>query len=150
MIKRALVAIFLAVVAVPVFAAPCWACTCGSSGTPEDQRHSQAENADLVFTGIAKARRIKDPSPGDRISGDERIFVKFRVGKIYKGHPGRWETIFTGTAGDSCRYGFKLGRRYTVFAYEHNDRYVTSSCSGTKRGRIDPENYGLPRGHRPN
>ena len=149
MLRRTLIVIFLAVLAIPVVASPCWACSCATTGDRDRDRHAHADGADLVFTGIAETTRIDDPSPNDGVSGDERIYTRFRVRKIYKGHPGRWVTIYTGTKGNSCRYTFKEGERYTVFAYEHKDEWNTNICSGTKRGGINPDNYGLPPGRRP-
>lgn len=143
--RRTLLVTFMALVAVPVVASPGWACSCAASAdtTPGEERRGQARNADLVFTGVVKGERVDDPSPNDGVSGDERIYDRFKVGKTYKGHPGRWVTIYTGTSGSSCRYNFKEGERYTVFAYEHKDEWTTDICSGTKRGRINPERYGF-------
>ena len=141
--RRTLIVIFLVAIAVPVVASPCWACSCAASGSPSEQRRGQARSADLVFTGVVQRERIDDPAPNDGVSGDERIYDRFRVGKTYKGHPGRWVTIYTGTSGDSCRYNFKKGERYTVFAYEHKGEWTTNTCSGTKQGRINPERYGF-------
>lgn len=136
---------FIATLTVPVVASPCWACSCvATAGTsPQEEREGEADRADLVFTGIVTGESIKDPAPDDNASGDEKIFNRFKVKKTYKGHPGRWVTISTGTSGSSCRYNFEEGERYTVFAYEHRDRWATDTCSGTKRGNINPERYGL-------
>lgn len=134
--------IFLAVMAVPVVASPCWACSCASTGDAQADRERQARAADLIFTGIAKNVWIKDNN--NDYSGDETRLARFRVRKTYKGHPGRWVTISTAQQGSVCGYPFKEGKRYTVFAYGSNvDGFDTNSCSGTKRGRINPENYGL-------
>jgi hypothetical protein len=141
--RRTLLVIFMALVAVPVVASPCWACSCVSSGSEAENRHAAAQSADLVFTGVVQRERVHDPAPNDGVSGDERIYDRFKVGKTYKGHPGRWVTIYTGTSGDGCRYNFKEGERYTVFAYEHKGEWMTNTCSETKRGRINPERYGF-------
>ena len=135
--------IFLAVMAIPVVASPCWACSCASSGDEAADRRAQARRADLIFYGVADRERIVDPSPGDGTSGDEIVYMRFRVRRTYKGHPGRWVTISEGSTGNSCRYNFREGQRYTVFAYKHDDRFHTDICSGTQRGNINPKDYGL-------
>lgn len=145
MLKRTLIVLFIAALAVPVVASPCWACSCSTAAgtSPQEEREGQANRADLVFTGVVTGESVHDPAPNDGLSGDERIFNRFKVKKTYKGHPGRWVTIYTGTSGSSCRYNFKEGERYTVFAYENKDRWETNTCSGTKRGNINPERYGF-------
>ena len=143
MLRRTLIVIFLAAIAVPVVASPCWACSCYTTGDPAADRREHAENADLVFTGIAKSQTVKDPTPNDGYTGDEQVFTRFRVGRTYKGHPGRWVTVATTSNEAACGYHFNEGDRYTVFAYEQRDRFHTNLCSGTKRGRIDPDNYGF-------
>ena len=143
MLRRTLIVIFLAVMAVPVVASPCWACSCAVSENPEETRRMQAESADLIFTGIATSQRIVDPAPDDGFTGDEVVYTRFRVRKTYKGHPGRWVTVLTANNEAACGYNFTEGERYTVFAYEENDRYHTNICSGTQRGGINPERYGL-------
>ena len=113
-----------------------------SSGDPAEDRRAQATSADLVFTGVAKGQRVSDE--GDpQFEGDEIVATRFRVGRTYKGHPGGWVTVSTFVNGATCGYDFDIGKRYTVFAYEQRDGYTTSLCSGTKRGRINPERYGL-------
>ncbi len=133
----------MVVVAVPVTASPCWACTCASSGDAEADRHAQAEAADRIFFGIAKRTIVEDPSPDAGQNGDETIYVKFRVRKTYKGRPRDWVTINTGRSGGTCRYHFEEGERYTVFAYRQKRELHTNICTGTKKGRINPERYGL-------
>ena len=145
MLRRTLIVLLLAAISIPVVASPCWACSCSydSNATPAERRRAQAKSADLVFYGRADNKYLVDPAPNDGLSGDERIFVRFRVKERYKGDPGRWVTIYTGTTGDTCHYHFKEGERYTVFAYKHKDRFETNICTGTKRGNINPERYGL-------
>jgi hypothetical protein len=111
-------------------------------GSPKEQRHSQARSADLVFTGVAKSQRVSDEGDPE-FEGDETIATRFRVGRTYKGHPGRWVTVGTHVNGATCGYQFEVGTRYTVFADEQNGEFGTGLCSGTKEGRINPERYGL-------
>jgi hypothetical protein len=138
MLRRTLIVVFLVALAVPVVASPCWACSCA----PVEDRSEYAENADLVFTGIAKSQRVVDEGDPE-FEGDEMIGTRFRVRKTYKGHPGRWVTVSTYANGATCGYHFEVGKRYTVFADERKGEYSTSLCSGTKQGRINPERYGF-------
>ena len=142
MLRRTLIVVFLVALAVPVIASPCWACSCATSGNPAQDRRDYAERADLVFTGVARSERVVDEGDPD-FDGDETIGTRFRVGRTYKGHPGRWVTIRSHVSEATCGYDFEVGARYTVFAYEEKDGYATNLCSGTKRGRINPENYGF-------
>ena len=143
--RRTLLVIFIALLAVPVVASPCFACSCATSAetTPAERRRAQAKGSDLIFYGRADTVRLEDPAPNDGLSGDERIHVRFRVREKYKGYPGRWVTIHDGTTGDTCHFGFKEGERYTVFAYKHKGEFHTNICTATKKGRINPERYGL-------
>ena len=143
MLRRTLIVVFLATLAVPVVASPCWACSCASTGDPAQDRRDHAENADLVFTGVAQRERVVDPHPDDGYTGDESVYTRFRVRQTYKGHAGRWVTIRSNSSSAACGYDFQEGKRYTVFAYEHKDRFETNLCSGTKPGGINPHNYGL-------
>jgi hypothetical protein len=142
MLRRTLIVVFLVALAVPVVASPCWACSCATSGNAAQDRRDQAERADLVFTGVAKSQRVTDEGDPE-FEGDEMIGTRFRVGKTYKGHPGRWVTVATYANGATCGYHFEVGKRYTVFADEQNGEYSTGLCSGTKQGRINPERYGF-------
>jgi hypothetical protein len=142
MLRRTLIVVFLVALAVPVVASPCWACSCATSGDPAQDRMDHADNADLVFTGVAKGQRVIDQGDPE-FEGDESIGTRFRVGKTYKGHPGRWVTVSTTANEASCGYDFEVGDRYTVFAFEKRGEFSTNLCSGTKRGRINPDNYGF-------
>ena len=128
---------------VPVVASPCWACSCAATTDARADREAKAERADLIFTGVATSQRVVDPSPNDDYTGDETVLTRFRVGRTYKGHPGRWVTVGSASNGAACGYDFDEGSRYTVFARGDGDGYETDLCSGTKRGRIKPERYGL-------
>lgn len=142
MLRRILIVVVLVALAVPVVASPCWACSCATSGNAEQDRRDQAERADLVFTGVAKGQRVIDEGDPE-YQGDESIGTRFRVGRTYKGHPGRWVTVSTTANEASCGYNFEVGKRYTVFADESRGEYSTNLCSGTKQGRINPDNYGF-------
>jgi hypothetical protein len=141
--KRILVAMVMALVGTAVAAPPCWACSCAPS-TPKQK----AESADVVFTG--KVLKITGGDTSNGSYGDDNVKVRFRVGKVYKGNPRRHTKVFTNESGAACGYHFKKGEKYTVFADRHNNGTKhTNLCSGTKKGSIDPDTYGLPEGHPP-
>lgn len=137
MLKRIAIVIAAVVMSLPMLVSPAWACSC-AQGTPRQH----ARWADLVFTGIADHVWTEPNETGTPV-GDEQTYARFHVETRYKGHPGRWVTILTGTTGNTCRVSFKEGRRYTVFAYKHHARFETGLCSGNKRGRINPRRYGF-------
>jgi hypothetical protein len=141
---RALGAVGLAVAAVDVTAQPCLACSCIAS-TPREY----AKRADVAFTG--RVTRIAVARGDDGLLGDEWVRVRFRVGRKYKGRIRPRVLLHTGTTGNTCRFIFRKGKRYTVFAtrHHHRDRLTTNICSGTKRGRINPDRYGFDRHRAP-
>jgi hypothetical protein len=141
--KRLIVVCVLAVSGVAMTAPPCWACSCAPSTKKED-----AKDADAVFYG--KVRKISGGNPDNGL-GDDNIRVKMRVRTVYKGkNIERLTTVRTNESGAACGYeSFEEGNRYTVFAEKRNGRLFTNLCSGTKRGNIDPDDYGLPPGHPP-
>ena len=131
-------AVSLAVGAVGATAQPCLACSCVPA-TPRQH----AKRADVVFTGRVTWITVARDDNG--LLGDERVRVRFAVGRRYKGRIRPRVRIHTGTTGNTCRFIFRKGKRYTVFAYRHEGRLMTNICSGTKRGRIKPDRYGLDR-----
>ncbi|MGH2754483.1 MAG: hypothetical protein ACRDLB_08610 [Actinomycetota bacterium] len=142
--KRLIVLCILAVSGVAITATPCWACSC-----VEQTKEEQADNADAVWYG--KVREISGGDTDDGTFGDDNLRVRFRVRTVYKGKNIKRSTIVrTNESGAACGYEtFEEGKRYTVFADRSNGKLYTSLCSGTKRGNIDPDNYGLPEGHPP-
>jgi hypothetical protein len=135
--KRLIVALVMAISGIAMAAPPCWACSCAPS-----TRKERANHADVVFFG--RVRSITDDG------GAAELRVRFRVRKVYKGrNVDRFEVVRTASQEAACGFNFREGRRYTVFAFREDGRLSTNSCSGTKRGDIDPDNYGLPPGHPP-
>ena len=134
--KRILVAFALVVVATAMTAPPCWACSCAPSSKKE-----KGQNADVVFTG----KVISKETLGDTTD----LKVRFQVGKVYKGEANKQTNVFTTTKGSLCGYKFKEDTKYTVFAYYSDGKKYTSTCTGTKEGKINPENYGLDEGYPP-
>jgi hypothetical protein len=132
--KRILLAACLAASLVPFAAEPASACSCAFA-TPEEH----ADNARVVFTGRARSIE-RDPS---------EITVRFRVNTVYKGNVDRRVTVVTASNSAACGCSFREGVRYTVFGSRRGDPIPTNLCSGTKKGGIDPDEYGLPPGHSP-
>ena len=129
--KRVLVA-FVMVIAMSAMAAPpCWACSCADLGKKE-----QAKTADVIFTG-----KVVDVEKGGSYAK-----VRFKVAKVYKGGTKRYTNVFTESPDpEECGFGysFKEDTKYTVFADWGKDKKYTDICSGTKKGEINPDNYGL-------
>jgi tissue inhibitor of metalloproteinase len=139
---RALAVVVLALSGIAATASPCWACSCAGA-TPKEH----AKSADVVFTG--RVKEIRGGDSDDGTLGDDNLKVRFRVQKVYKGKARRTTTVRTNESGAACGYGFVEGKRYTVFAQKANGKLSTNLCSGTKRGGIDPDKYGLPEGYPP-
>lgn len=134
--KRIFVAFALVVVATAMTIPPCLACSCKPSSKKE-----HAQNADVIFTGRVVER--------EQLGSTTDVRVRFRVGKVYKGQVKKLTNVFTTTEGSLCGYHFKIDRKYTVFAYWSDGKKYTSTCTGTKEGPINPDNYGLPEGYPP-
>lgn len=134
--KRIVVVVLLAILTIAMAASPCWACSCVPSTKKE-----KAAAANVTFTG--KVKKIMQPDEAPELK------VRFRVGRVYKGHPKRITRVFTATSGAMCGVHFEKGKRYTVFAKWNDSKKWTNSCSGTKRGPINPDDYGLPKGYAP-
>lgn len=134
--RRLIVAIVLATTSVPLMASPCLACSCSRSPDQSRQEHreDQARRADAVFTG--KVWRIE-------ASYDAPTKTYFFVEDAYKGTRRHRVTVTT-DGRSSCNYYFKEGKRYTVFGSGNgHKKFFTGSCTGTRRGPIDPDSYGL-------
>ena len=141
-VGRMLVVVALSLSGVAATASPCWACSCAA-----ETKKGYAKRADVVFTG--RVRAIAGGDSDDGTEGDDNLRVRFRVRKVYKGKATRITTVRTNESSAACGYGFEEGKRYTVFAQRAEKKLSTNLCSGTKRGGIDPDEYGLPEGHRP-
>ena len=133
-IRPALVIAVLTVV-IPIADEAAWACSCAVT-----TREERADHADVVFTG--RVRSVLDDGT--------QVVATFRVSRVYKGGVRRRVEVSTASQESTCGCSFRRGKRYTVFADRSAKRGLsTSLCSGTKRGGINAERYGLPRGHRP-
>ena len=133
--KRILIS-FLMVVVMSAMAAPlCWACTC-----PYQTKKENAKGADVIFTGKVVKVETKDDG--------ESVTTRFRLGKVYKGQAKRFTNVFTDN-GSTCGFLFEKGEKYTVFAHLNDGKKTTNTCSGTKRGSINPDNYDLGKPYAP-
>ena len=139
--KRLLLVVALAATSLPLTAAPCLACSCAGrmDGQSErEYRHQAARQADVVFTG--RVWRIE----GDYSGGGGTVEAHFFVEEAYKGTRRHRVTVSTSAQGTACGFYFRRGARYTVFGYGDGPRsFDTNSCTETRRGRIDPDRYGL-------
>jgi len=133
-VKRTLLAACLAASLVPLAAEPASACTCAPA-SPEEH----ADYARVVFTG--RVRTIERE--------EFEHTVRFRVTKVYKGEVDRRVTVVTASDSAACGCSFREGSKYTVFGRRRSEPYSTNLCSGTKKGAIDPDEYGLAPGHSP-
>ena len=142
-VKRLVAVMMIALSGVALSASPCWACSC-----MQQTKEEQADNADVVI--FAKVREII-AFPDDGTYGDDNIRVKVRVRTVYKGkNITRFKAVRTNESGAACGYeSFEVGERYTIFADRTDGKLFTNLCSGTKKGDINPENYGLPPGQPP-
>ena len=115
----------------------------------EQTKEEYADNADAVFFG--KVLHIGGGDSDNGTIGDDNFRVKMRIRTVYKGkNVTRLTTVRTNESGAACGYeSFEEGSRFTVFADKRNGKFFTHLCSGTKRGNINPDNYGLPEGYEP-
>jgi hypothetical protein len=143
-LKRLIGVCVLSAASIAATAQPCWACSCAGQTKEE-----YAKSADAVFFG--KVIHIGGGDTDDGTFGDDYLRVKMWVRTVYKGKNVKRVTVVrTNESGAACGYeSFEEGDRYTVFADKRNGKLFTDLCSGTKRGNINPENYGLPEGSEP-
>lgn len=108
------------------------ACSCAGPGIPcQDYGRASA-----VFIGTAIAVRTVERTTdrdGNGIDYWPRTF-KFSVEQSFLGIQSTEVEVSTGLGGGDCGYGFKLGSRYVVYAYQSSkaNRLTTSICSRTK------------------
>lgn len=88
-------------------------------------------NADLVFEGEVVAI---ESLPGSNSTGPRFVKrqVRFTVERVWRGNAADSVTVMTGAGGGDCGYNFRKGRKYLVFASEHEGRLWTNICSPTK------------------
>jgi protocatechuate 3,4-dioxygenase beta subunit len=108
-------------------------CSCMGPGTPCQAYGS----ASAVFVGTAIAVRTAERTADTDREGIDywapRTF-KFTVEQSFLGIQTIEVEISTGMGGGDCGYGFKLGSRYVIYAYQFpkTNRLTTSICTRTK------------------
>ena len=127
------VLLLLGVVIVVLLASPAAnACSCVGNGPPCESYGT----ASAVFAGTVIADRVNERPKGERPKIDEIDWVpravKFSVEQAFSGGIGTEVEVFTGRGGGDCGYGFKVGQRYLVYAYRHQDKLSTSICTRTR------------------
>jgi Carboxypeptidase regulatory-like domain len=106
------------------------ACTCGGTGAPCESFGT----ASAVFAGRVISDQVKEmPKKLDRTEIDwlPRA-VKFSVEQAFSGVMGTEVEVFTGRGGGDCGYGFQVGQRYLVYAYNYQGKLTTSICTRTR------------------
>ena len=86
--------------------------------------------ADAVFEGEVTAIEALPTAKRMDMLASRR--VQFTVTRVWRGEPGSSVTLMTGSGGGDCGYNFRPGRKYLVFAAEHEGRLTTNICSPTK------------------
>jgi protocatechuate 3,4-dioxygenase beta subunit len=102
------------------------ACSCVVGGTP----CSDYWKASAVFVGT-----VINNSPTTYKLGDfenEGRLVRFTIEQPMRGIRGKEVEVRTGSGGGDCGYGFQLGGRYLVYAYEASGKLFTGICSRTR------------------
>lgn len=128
------VVLLLGVVIVVLLASPTAnACSCAGNGPPCESYGM----ASAVFAGTVIGERLSErPKKGERTKIDEIDWVpravKFSVEQAYSGVTGTEVEVFTGRGGGDCGYGFQVGQRYLVYAYQYQDKLSTSICTRTR------------------
>ena len=105
------------------------ACSCGPSGPP-----CQAYfNSDAVFVATVRSievRAVAHERIEDMIT---RKLVRFSIERAARGVQGSEIEVSTSMYQGDCGYGFKIGRRYVVYAHRLEDGTLgASSCSRTR------------------
>jgi Tissue inhibitor of metalloproteinase len=106
------------------------ACSCAPSGPP-----CQAFwQADAVFIATVKSKSVvTTPAHGEMSSTQQLVSVRFLVDEVYRGLLGGSDVeVITGTGGADCGFNFEKGRRYLVYAQEHQNKLRTGICSRTR------------------
>ena len=118
------------------------ACTCMALTKPH-----YAHQATLVFTGTVTS---VDVHGGPFVySSMDPVDVTFDVETVYKGAVTRTFQVVTVAGDASCGYQFIVGRRYTVFPWQLDEKLHAGLCTGTIQGEINAAEYLLPAGYEP-
>jgi hypothetical protein len=114
------------------------ACSCIQLGGPREAYGRAA----LVFEG-----RLIDKA-GDEEQGN--LPHNFAVTRVWKGPVAPLITVYTGSGGGDCGYGFDIGETYLVYAsyWEYEATFMTSICDRTRpigQAGADIAAHGEPR-----
>jgi hypothetical protein len=125
---RLRLAVCAAILFLPAFASPVFACSCLNPGPP-----CQAYwDAPVVFAGTPLAvSRIEVERDGSRVM--QRL-VRFRIEEAFRGVGGTDVEVLTGGWGGDCGYDFEVGRKYLVYGYTiEGKKWVgTGICTRTR------------------
>lgn len=131
---RILVGLIVVAGVLSVSSAPACACTCYPLSPLE-----QAAMADVIFTG----RAVEQRNSGGLFTMPGPVDTRFAVERSHKGEVPPEIVVQGGRDAGICGVSYDLGEQYTVFARSQDGVLTTTICSGTKRGTIDGESYGL-------
>lgn len=120
------------------------ACSCGSQ-----TRKEAFKGVDLLFEGIVQAIEVRagdqdELSGWSEVAADENSIVgraaTFRVEREIKGVGEATRVVdYNIETGGNCGMSFEFGKRYRVYAYEYDGRWITSSCSVTAELLLAPD-----------
>ncbi|HEU4481040.1 MAG TPA: hypothetical protein VFS18_04070 [Actinomycetota bacterium] len=114
-----------------VVVAPQGALACSCVPPPPDE--VAIERSDAVFSGTVTEAR--DPQKGAPVvSSGGAVFYTMEVDTVVKGQVDATEEVRTALSSASCGYRFREGKRYLVFAMEHerSGDPTVSLCSNTR------------------
>ena len=109
-----------------VFSSNVNACDCITSGKPCHDYWGAA----AVFTGTVVYSSRINIKRGEY--EDTQRLVRFNIEQAFRGVRADEVEVMTGLGESDCGYGFQLGGRYLVYAYEDGDKLSTSICSRTR------------------
>ncbi|MBW7910917.1 MAG: pentapeptide repeat-containing protein [Alphaproteobacteria bacterium] len=86
--------------------------------------HETYKNALMIFEGeVLNVQR----------KSYERLEMRLRVEKVYKGRPEKEVLVFDPYFGTSCSNGLSTGIKYIIYVYPRKEGLAVTSCSGTQR-----------------
>jgi hypothetical protein len=103
------------------------ACSCGGMGSEQEQVRGALAGSGAVFAGKVESITKGEPTPR---SGMPTNAVSFRVSQVWKGPERETLQVSTPSQGPSCKYPFKEGQDYLVYA--RGKRMNVNACGETK------------------
>jgi Carboxypeptidase regulatory-like domain/Tissue inhibitor of metalloproteinase len=130
MMKYAIRYVLFAIVAVLASVYETHACSCASSGPP----CQSFWQADAVFSATVVSKSVTTIDGGiDLKRKEQQVAVKLLVEDVFRGGLGGNDIeVITGMGGGDCGYNFEKGKKYLVYAYEHQNKLHASICSRTR------------------